>query len=285
MGTYAVCLRVIMSLVSFFSIIWSWVCLPIIAAAPKITAVFLVIFSSVRLTSAKLRSYAKGTLLIANRWTIRPRYRIKIAGLTVWAQLTGRSFVTREPGHLPRLIARAGSRVIHTFPLTPGDIHDIYFTTGIHPLATRAREWRPTHIVEHLIQYTTTPTQPIPILRFNLKSYQLVGPRLTQGCGIVGHGFCIALLEELGCWPEPGSFIAGKVFSWDDEAVSIAKIPTRFFTLPGVFETLEDEDKEVTVEWQELEEGLKRGPKVTVVPLDTFQGSLEDMIPLLDIPE
>ena len=284
MGAYAVCLRFIMILVSFFTAIGSWVRFPITTAAPKV-AVFFVVVSSVHSTSAKLRSYAKGTLLIANRWTIRPRYRIRIAGLTVWAQITGRSFVIREPGRLPRLIARARSRVIHTFPLTPGDVHNIYFTTSIHPLAIQARKWRPTRIVEHLIQYSTTPTQPLPILRFDLKSYRLVGPRLTQGYGIIGHGFCIALLEELGRWPEPGSFIAGKVFSWDDEAVSIAKIPTHFFTLPGVFETLEDEDKEVTVEWQELEEGLKRGPKVTVVPLDTFQSSLEDMIPLLDIPE
>ena len=284
MGPGSVGLSVLGSLVSFFALVWSWVRLLVTAVVPRISVVFTRVVRSISTVSG---SYLSPISQLVSRYTTTPRYKIRVAALTVWAHFTGRSFVDYHAGFLPRLIARTDSRDIHVFPLTGEQITHIYGAVGIHPHTYQRRNWRPSLTVERYLHFANVFNQPLPTTRIDLTSYHLIGRRLTQGSGIVGSKFHLVLIEELGRWPGERGVIAGKVYSFERNEITFAKIPIRFVTVAGVEEEIEGEEVRITVEWQDMEEGMANGLKVKTVPLNSSDSLYDDdpPVPYLTLPE
>ena len=44
-------------------------------------------------------------------------------------------------------------------------------------------------------------SQPPHHFGVDLAGHQLAGPKVVQGQGLIGHGICVVLAEEYGCWP------------------------------------------------------------------------------------
>ena len=274
-------LGVFTTLISVFALLWSGVRHSVTAVVPKIATVSAGVVHS---TSAALGSLAVGACLRVNYYTITPRLEIKIAVLTVWAYLSGRSFVVRRPGRRPHLIARHGCKHAYVFDLDDNDINAAYTMTGTHPRARLTRSWRPISEVNNILAFSTMFTPPVPIIDLNLTSYQLIGQRWTQGYGIVSRDFCAVLVDELGRYPGKSGSIAGKVFLWREGRMVFTNIPIRFVTVPGVEETLEEADVRITLEWQDLESGMSNGPKVKAFPPEWLDSSHENS-PVFTIPE
>ena len=93
----------------------------------------------------------------------------------------------------------------------------------------------------------------------DLRHFQLIRPRLTQGKGLIGRNLHIALIEEFGPWSKGRKSLAGHVFSWDSNTLSIGCIPINFLHLPGVEETIEANQGRLTIRWEEKGRGKLQG--------------------------
>ena len=107
------------------------------------------------------------------------------------------------------------------------------------------------HISNH--PFPVHPTEEI-----DFSGYQLISPHLVQGEGIVGHGICFMLIEELGRWPGQPSIIARRLFSWEKRGVMIGKIPASFVAVSGV-EVIMMENSFFRFVWSNLEIGMVHG--------------------------
>ena len=232
----------------------------------KVAAAVVSVLASLAPTTLML--YVTGVPYLVSRLTIRPRYLIKVAVFTVLAKITGRSYVVRTPGQPPRFIARSSCKDVHTFTLTDDDIHHIYVQVGIHARTYLERRWRPDWRVRRYLGHSVFPDAQDPPADVDLSSYRLVGPRLTQGQGLIGHNVHLALIEEYGRWPKENRSIAGKAFSWTGSNLVQVKFPTHFVTSPGVQETVDIGEVRITVEWQDLEAGISRGLRVSGITID-----------------
>jgi len=110
----------------------------------------------------------------------------------------------------------------------------------------------------------------------DLTTFNLVGPCLTQGQGIVGNGFHLALIEEIGRYPGKMDVLLGKMYSWEMEGLVFSQIPIKFVAIPGIEETLDTEDGRICLTWQDLEKGMETGPHIEITP----PGLLEDTEPI-----
>jgi hypothetical protein len=270
---------------SFLSIFffWSWVCFHVTSGISKVAVA--VAFGLVSSVPTPLKLYVTGIPHLVNRLTIAPRWKIRVAGLSFWAKITGRSFVVRQSGQPPLFIGRPSSKDVHVFCLTSEDINHIYMGCGINARTYLDRNWRPDWRVRQYLTKTTIFNHPIPPVDVDLTPFRLIGPRLTQGHGLIGNGIRIALIEEYGRWPREPNCIAGKGFSWTSNSVVHFKFPTSFVAVPGVRETVDTEEVRITVEWQDLEAGILRGPKVTGLAYTPHSDPEPDseLPPLLDV--
>jgi len=213
--------------------------------------------------------YITGVPILVSRYTITPRYLIRLTVLTIIAWISGKTFVIRHPHQLPYFIARPSSKVLRTFPLTINDIHFIYIETSIKVRSPQDRKWRP---MDRVHRYMTRPGAfNLSLHRLqharDLSDYQLEGPRLTQGFGIIGHNVRLAVVEEIGRWPGlPGS-LAAIVFPWDTKDLVFGKIPINFTAKAGIEEQVVLENAYLRVVWQDLESGIVEGPCLSVQEL------------------
>ena len=270
------------TLILSLTLVWSGVRHSFAAVAPKIADVLA---GFVRSTSAALNILVVGPCLWVNRCTIIPRYFAKVAALTLWAYLTGRSFVVRRPGRRPHLIARPGCKDAYVFDLDITDVNIVRLATGIHPQARSMRDWRPVHIVQDIMDFSMLFSPPLSIRNLDLASYRLIGRRWTQGHGLVGRNFCMVLVEELGRYPGAEGSISGKVFVWAGGRMAFLKIPIRFVMAPGVEETLDKEEMRIKVEWKDLEDGMCNGPNVTAYPLEWLDVAFRGMSQPPNVPD
>jgi len=225
----------------------------------------------------RLRGWVQATLVLAGlyfvlegvpnliyHFAITPAYYTKVAVLTLVAWFSNRTFVLHHPGQLPHFIAHSYSRDVRTFTLTPRDktriLSRVDFHTGINP---SVRYWRAPEAVLNILRYSRPyhSTPPIPL---DLTPYRLVGPRLAQGVGLIGHDFCVALVEEVGRIPGEDGFIVGKFYSWNEERIIFGRIPIPFVTSVGVEEVAEVEGGMISFVWPEEGTGIVHGLQAEV---------------------
>lgn len=214
-----------------------------------------------------------------------PRYHLRVAGFTLWAQITGWSFVIRHPHppYSPRFIARSNSRELRVFPITLEDKAEIYEGAQGNIWTIGGRKWRPESLVERRITKRDAFNRPPPQETVDFRPYKLVGPRLTQGYGLIGHNIRVALGEEYGRWPGERGVIAGLMYSWTSRRKIIGQIPAEFLATPGVEETLLFQDAHVVMVWQDLATGVARGPLISAFSTVSPSGSAYTIeLPLLD---
>ena len=224
--------------------------------------------------AARIRAWAGNALLVLglhlvlmgvpefiSRWTTLPLYLIKIPLLTIVALITGKSFVIRRPRRLPRFIGSPFHRTLRTYTPSSADINYICSRGGVGTRLFSPRRWKPTEDVfielEEYISNHPSPVQPSEEIDFS--GFQLVGPRLVQGQGIIGRGICFVLIEELGRWPGHPGIIAGRLFSWEKREVVIGKIPASFVAVSGVEEVIAMENGFFRFVWPDLETGMVHG--------------------------
>lgn len=207
-----------------------------------------------------LKLYATGVPTLLYYWTTTPRYYLEVAVLTVVAYLTGHSFIVRHPHRLPHFIARPGSRHLHTYTLTSYDIERI-FAEGVNLRSYEERKWRTPAAIQERFNRHGPLYQPTfrTITTFDFTPYQLIGPPLVQGRGLIGHHINVVLFEELGRCPDHRGVILGKVFRWKDRRTGLGRIPVGFVAVAGVQETAELEEFIVQWTWMGLEEGMSYG--------------------------
>ena len=227
--------------------------------------------------SSRFRAWIQATLVLAglyfvlegvpelvNRFAITPTYYVKVAVSTFIAQFSNRTFVLRRPGQLPHFIAHPYSRDVRIFTLTPRDrtriLSRVDFHTGINP---SVRYWRAPEAVLNVLRYGRLHHSAVPI-PLDLTPYRLIGPRLAQGVGLIGHDFCIALVEEVGRIPGEDGFIVGKFYSWNEERIIFGRIPIPFVTSDGVEEVIEVEGGMVSFLWPAEGTGIVQGLQAEV---------------------
>lgn len=268
---------------TFLAFVWSWVQywgyqgMSILCTLVDHRAVLTCI------TSHPVWLYSTG---FVSHWTTTFCLHLRFTYFVLVTNLTGTPHLIRPPNQLPHLIARPSSRDLKVFTLTPSDIHHIHASVGIHAHFHQGRKWRPEWRVRRMMGQSDLFTQPPVAEEFDFSTCHLVGPQWTQGLGVVGHGICVALLEEFGRWPNDHGAIACRIFSWKDNQVAIAKIPISFVMVPGVEEMLEQDEVRIRIEWQELGAGMTQGPIVSAVvkeevePLD-FEEEAPPLLPML----
>ena len=259
-------------LIYFCLLVWATVTYPAVAVYQWISRVKI----PVRESFIELGLYVTGFPLFISHSTIVPRYYIHVLGLTIWAYVTGKSFVIRYPNRPPRFIARRSSRDLRVFTITPDDIEDAYMKAAVPIRNDLERKWRPERLVAQRLRPKAPFYHPTPGI-FDLRPYRLVGPRLVQGYGVIGHGIRLALIEEYGRWPNEKGIIAGRVFNWTSGNIETGKIPIKFVSAPGVEETVEEFGARIVLEWQDLEAGLLRGMRATAIVDDGVSVSSLDI--------
>ena len=198
-------------------------------------------------------------------WVIIPFYFIRVVASTITAYVLDRSFVVRRPRYPPRFIARPSSQDIHTFSLLPEDINLVCDKTAINVRAFRFREWIPVEQVRHLIQPNPDHPEVDPLAdAVDLTTFRLAGPRLRQGQGIIGHGVRLAMIREIGRYPDDEENLLVETYSWEMGRVVFAKVPIRFVATPGVNETVDLGNAKVRFIWMDLEKGMVEGPHMRV---------------------
>jgi hypothetical protein len=247
--------------------LWTWLCSYVTSSTIKFAVTTV---SGLRgLVPASVWLYITGIPHLLYHLTITPRYQVKAAGLTTWAQITGQSFIIRRPDGLLRFIAQPSCKQVRTFSLTPDDVHHIYSKTGIHPLMNKERTWHPSGRVSHYLTQPNRFHQATPPSDIDITSHTIAGSRLVQGQGLIGHKIYVALIEEYGRWPGEEGVLAARVFSWEDDVIHHARISVGLMNNKGVKEVLELEDGICAVhEWQDLEAGFSQGPRITAYILD-----------------
>jgi hypothetical protein len=228
-----------------------------------------------------LGRYISGLVYLFYYSTTAPRYYIRVVVLTLVAYITGQSYVVRLPGGPPRLIARA-SNVLRTFTLEYEDVEAIYTAVGVHAHNNLERRWRSAWRVRRFIANENPLHQP-PTSEFDLRSYQLDGPRWTQGRGLVGHHAHLVLIEEYGRWLDERGVIAGRIYHQESGRLIIGRIPIGFVSAPGVEETINYNDIEITVEWQDIESGMMRGVRATAIAEESDPMDFQETPPLLEM--
>ena len=226
---------------------------------------------------SRIRALIQSTLVLAGlyivmegfpkliyRFIILPCYYVKVAALTITAWVTDRSFVIRLPNQPPRFIARPSSQDIQAFTLSTKD--KIHILSRVHRqtcIFPRIRYWRAPETVLHLIKHSNHYHPPLRI-PLDLTPYHLVGPRLTQGLGLIGHGFCVALIEEFGRIPGEDGVIVGHFYSWNEEMMVHGRIPIPFIAPAGVEEIARVKGGMVSFVWPEFGSGIVEGIQAEV---------------------
>jgi len=141
-----------------------------------------------------------GVPAFISHFTTQPLYFIKIPLFTTIAYITGQTFVIRQPRYLPRFIGRPSSQKLRTFLPTPEEISYICSRSRVGAGLFAPHRWKPTEdVFIELEELSSTHPSPIESSQeIDFSTYRLVGPRLVQGQGIIGHGVCYVLIEELG---------------------------------------------------------------------------------------
>ena len=192
-----------------------------------------VIYGSLRFALSFLWSTSPAHPGIFTRWATEVFYYLHVGTLTVIAYLTGRSFIILRGNNLPRFIARPGNQDLRPFPLNLALIFEIYIITGNAPVCPASRSWRTGPRVQArlnglpLFNVPPLPTIPLP-------PRTLVGKYVTQEQGLIGHGYCLAILEEYG--EGPGGQIMCRAYSWTHGHAVNVGIPRSFFPSPDVDE-------------------------------------------------
>jgi hypothetical protein len=207
-----------------------------------------------------VRLVQSGLPELVYRFAIVPLYYVKILVLTITAYVSGKSFIVRLPHQLPRFIGRPWSQDLYPFVLTPGDRDIICNKTGVYLQPVQTRRWEPSR--EVFKKYAPH----IPPIGIDLTPYHVVGSRLIQGQGFIGHGICGVLMKELGRWPGRPGFIAGEVFSWKEGELVIGRIPIKLLAVAGVEETVQLDNGHLRLVWQDLETGMTNGIQATLIP-------------------
>ena len=222
-----------------------------------------------------------GVLTAFYHSAIVPWYYFKIAALTVVAYVTGRSFVVRLPDRLPRFIARPSSRDVRTFVLSKSDVDFICSRTGPNLPLFDIRQWRPAEevLTPEECEDQSDIIHRRRLIRLDLSLRRLVGPRLTQGQGLVGHGICVALVEEIGRWPGARKVLAGRFFSWNEDTLILGQFPVHFATVAGLEEIIRTPTGYLRHVWQDLESGLVQGLKIDLYPQGGYPPQV-DLYPL-----
>ena len=265
--------------IRFIILVVFWVRLGIFAVSTKTSAAVSAVSrvcqhftTRLRMVPSTLHYHAKVVTWHVNLFTTLLSYRIKVAVLTVWANITDQAFVVRLPDEDPLFIARKSSRTLRTYPLTRSDIHNIYIRGNATLAESHDRQWRPATMVERRLRPTDPAYRRLTKKIINFHSYKLVGPRLTQGMGLVGHGIRVALIEEYGRWPGEPNQLAGHMYSWDLADACYGKIPLSFFDVPGIEVRELVVDTQVAREQQEGEVGTSPGLEVTPSDLESSGG-------------
>jgi len=223
-----------------------------LAPAPTISP-FARLGARIRAALLLLQLYLtmKGAPELVYHFAIIPAYYLKVAVLTITAWVTGKTFILRRPNHLPRFIARPHSKDVRIFSLAPEDkiriLSRVHVQTCVFP---RIRLWRTPNTVLNLVGHSERFHPPLR-LPLDLTPYRLVGPYLTQGLGLIGRDFCVALVEELGRIPNEDGMIIGQFYSWTEDRIVHGRIPIRFVVPAGVEEIAEVKGGMVCFRWPE----------------------------------
>ena len=221
----------------------------------------------------RLRFTLMGLNTLVYRWVIIPLYFIRVTVLTFVACTLGRSFLVRRPRQPPCFIAHPFSKDVRIFPLSPEDVNLICNKAAINVRALRSREWIPVEEVRRLIQPIPTDPPSDPLANMvDLTTFHLAGPRLHQGHGIIGHGVRLAIIREIGRYPDDEEKLLVEAYSWEKEEVVFAKVPIRFVAIPGVEETVDLGNAKVHFVWMDLEKGMVEGSHVQVEVTGTSVG-------------
>lgn len=165
--------------------------------------------------------------------TITPCYHIQIAFWKVIAVITGRAFIVRHTSHLPTFLARPDSNQLIIFRLTRTDLENIDPNTRYHMIQFHnlPPKWRPEYWVTRAMGSNTTGFPPIPLI--DLRKHQLVHTEWSQGCGLIGDGICIILIEVYGFWPGGIDSVIGLAYCMLRRRIVHCRFPPHFVASPS----------------------------------------------------
>lgn len=170
----------------------------------------------------------------------------------VWDGIPGNYRVIQDPNGIPYLIARPQTACV--FSLTNQDIRYIFANTAVRVRDYQLRQWDGESQTRSRITDSDAPNQPPLHLVINVDTKQRVGGLLTQGLGIVGPGYALAVVEEIGYWPDQPGFIATKVFDWKRDRLAFGKIPISYLNPNGVIDHTKDEALDEEIDRKKVEE-------------------------------
>ena len=222
--------------------------------------------------------YLTGVPILLCCWMFQP----KIWSLKLMAKINGRSYIIHPPHALPILINR-NPYVVHTFPLTTADIKFIYGRISTHIQTYMERCWRPRWWVDNQLTRVQQRNPPMAREQLDLTHHQLDGPRLTQGQGLIGRGFTIALIQEYRRHPDIPGTIVGHMYSWTKDRTILGNIPISFVTQAGVSEMVEYGEFEVTFTWAELAKGMEHGLDLMACPSALAQADADEFCLLTEL--
>ena len=242
----------------------SWVGLRVHRLQAAVISSISFSYSAGRVLITSVLSVMQHILSTLIRWAITAYYGLTISGLTVWANITNQSFVVQQPGHLPHFIAPEGSMEVRAFSLHKSDNDSVAWHVALNLSQSLERHWRTASWVERSLTQPNLLNHPPPPFSIDLQSHQLAGPCLVQGQGLVGHGICVALVEEYGRFPGSPDLIAGKMVDLYEQKVVLGRFPLTFVAIPGVRETTNTDGRRVSAIHQDLEAGMQRGFQITI---------------------
>lgn len=196
---------------------------------------------------SSIQNTTQATYRALTHCTSRMFYGLRVSVLTIIAYLTGKSFIIPCRNALPHFIARLGNRNVHSFTLNLSLLQEIQVQTGGVPVSPTIRTWRTTPRVQSILAgsplFNIPPRPTISIL-----PRTLIGDRMTQERGLIGHEYCFALLEEYGEDPSGSGYVMSKAYSWKHGKAINVGLPYDFFLPPVNDENCGFDDSSVTIE-------------------------------------
>jgi hypothetical protein len=163
-------------------------------------------------------------------------YVAKVAFLTKFARLSGRSYLLRFRDSQPQFIAAPGSIDVRPFLPNTQERLAVIMKTGIDPSPNLPRCWRIPERVRNHFRRSAPLYQNPPAITIDLTGSILKGGKFIQGRGLMGHDFHVILIEEYGRWPGNSRLLAGRGYSWVHEQEVLIKMPIGFAAVPTVLE-------------------------------------------------